>query len=192
MKKSKRIRGLKRSILISTLLVGLAGGAAFAVLQSQQDTLTSNSISTASANLTVSNDNIVYADSRPGYSFTNIIPGGAAVPAAGQPFFLKNTGGTPLGIKFMVSNTPTGTAGIDLSKVDVLLTTVASGNPVQTFSLQSLISSYASGGIAVTGSNIDPGNFQQYKLQVSMASDAMSGSSASIGNIDFAFRGFAQ
>jgi hypothetical protein len=192
MKKSKRIRGVKRSVLLATLLVGMAGGSAYAVLQSQQDTLSSNTISTASANLTLSLDNIVYADSRPGYNFTNIIPGGAAVPTTGNPVYLKNNGGTPLGIKFMVSNTPTGTAGIDLSKVDVLLTTVASGNPVQTFTLQSLMSSFATGGITVTGSNIDPGNFQQYKLQVSMTSDAMSASSASIGNIDFAFRGFAQ
>lgn len=192
MKKSKRIRGLKRSILIATLTVGLAGGAAYAVLQTQQNTLTSNTISTASANLTISNDGTTYNTTRPGYDFTNVIPGWAAVPATGYPVYLKNTGGTPLGLKFMVSTTPTGTIGVDLNKVNVLLTTVASGNPVQSFTLQSLISGYATGGVAVTGSNIDVGATQQYKIQVSMAADAVTGSSASLGNIDFAFKGFAQ
>ncbi len=50
MKKSRRLRSLKRSIIIATLLTGLAGGAAYAVLQTQ-DTLTGNTISTATANL---------------------------------------------------------------------------------------------------------------------------------------------
>lgn len=192
MKKSKRIRALKRSILIATLTVGLAGGAVYAVLQSQQNTLTGNTISTATANLQLSTDDMSYGNAHAGFDFNNIVPGGSAVPITGYPIYLKNAGGTPLSLKLSVSTTPTGTSNVDLSKVNVLLTTVASGTPIQTFSLQSLISSSATGGAAITGNNLDINTTQLYKIQVSMASDAVTGSSASLGNIDFAFRGFAQ
>lgn len=192
MKRSKRIRSLKRSILIATLLVGVAGGGAYAVLQSQQNSLTGNTISTATANLQLSVDNQNFSYSHIGFDFNNIVPGGQAVPTTGYPFYLKNAGGTPLAIKLAVNGTPTNPDNVDLSKVNIILATVASGSNPQTFSLQSLIASSPSGGTQVSVNNLDIGVTQFYKLQASMAADAVTATSASIGNIDFTFTGIAQ
>jgi hypothetical protein len=191
MKKSKRIRSLKRSVAIATLLVGLAGGAAFAALQSQQNTLTGNTISTATANLGIGSDGVNFTTSQSGFEFDNVVPGGAAVPATGYSFYLKNNGGTPLAIKFYVSSTPSNPGNVDLTKVNVILTTVGTATP-QTFTLKSLIDANATGGVQISTANLNPTYSQQYKLQVSMAADALTGSSASLGNIDFSFRGLAQ
>lgn len=192
MKKAKKRGGLMRAIILATLMVGLAGGGAYAVLQTQNNTLTGNTISTATANLQISADGTNFGNTHLGFDFNNIVPGGAAVPVTGYPFYLKNAGGTPLAIKFMVTGTPANPNNVDLSKVNVLLTTVASGIPVQTFNLQSLMSSASTGGISISPNNLDISFVQQYKLQVSMTADAFSGGSASIGNIDFAFAGSVQ
>jgi hypothetical protein len=192
MKKSRRLKGLKRSIAVATLLTGLAGGATFAALQSQQDTLTGNLISTASANLLLSNDGTTFTSSQSGFDFNNIVPGGPAQPATGYSFYLKNTGGTALDLKLYVSSTPSNPSSINLSKVNIVLTPVGSGTTAQTFSLQSLIDAKATGGLAITGSAINAGLTQQDKLQVSMTSDAVVQNSANLGNIDFAFIGQTQ
>ena len=192
MTKSKRFKSIKRSLLIATLLTGLTGGAAYAVLQSQQNTLTGNTISTATANLNLSLDGTSYSSSTAGFDFNSIVPGGSAVPATGYPFYLKNSGATPLAIKFYVSSTPSNASSIDLTKVNVLLTTVGSGTSPQSFSLQALKDAAATGGLAISTATLNPTYSQQYKLQVSIASDATIQSGASLGNIDFAFRGIAQ
>jgi hypothetical protein len=190
MKKSRRFRSLKRSIAIATLTVGLTGSAAFAVLQSQ-NTLTGNTISTATANLQLSIDGTTYTTSKVGFDFNNIVPGGSAVPTTGYSFYLKNAGGTPLGIKFAVAGTPSNPNGVDLSKVNIILTTVASGTSPASYSLQSLLSANG-GGVTILPASLAVGISQQYKLQVSMDADAVTGSSASLGNIDFVFTGTAQ
>lgn len=192
MTKSKRFKNIRRSILIATLLTGLTGGAAFAVLQSQQNTLTGNVISTATANLGLSLDGINFTSSTAGFEFANIVPGGAAVPATGYPFYLKNNGGTPLAIKFYVSGTLSNAANVDLTKVNILLTTVGSGANPQSFTLEALKEAAATGGLPISTATLNPTYSQQYKLQVSIATDANIQSGASLGNIDFAFRGTAQ
>ena len=192
MKKSKKLKGLKRSVLAASMIVLFGGGMTYAVLQSLQNLLTGNTITTATANLQLSTDATNYGNSRVGFSFENIVPGGDPVPVTGHPFYLKNAGGTPLALKMAVTSVPTNTGNVDLSKVNVLLTTFGSGQLPQTFTLQSLIDTSASGGLAVTGNNLAINATQQYKLQVSMAADAVTGSSAALGNIDFAFTGLAQ
>ena len=192
MKRSNKLRRLKRSALAATLIVMLGGGAAYAVLQSLQNILTGNTISTATADLQLSTDGTAYGNSRVGFSFNNIVPGGEAVPTTGHPFFLRNAGGTPLALKLAVTSVPTNPNNVDLSKVNVLLSTVGTGLLPQSFTLKSLIDTSTSGGLAVSGENLAIGAVQQYKLQVSMTSDAVTGSSAALGNIDFAFTGLAQ
>jgi hypothetical protein len=188
MKKQSNRTAIFRAIGVIAVLIVIVSGVTFAALQSQQDTLTGNTIQTATANLQLSTDGTSYNNSHAGFDFTNIVPGGAAMPTAGYGFYLKNGGGTPLTLKLAVTSTPTNPDGVDLSKVSVLLTTVGSGTPIQTFSLQSLLTN---GGVSLTGNSLATGAAQQYKLQVSMTTDAVSSSSASLGNIDFAFSGTA-
>lgn len=191
MKKSSDSKVMIRALGVISAVVVIVSGVTFAALQSQQNTLAGNTIQTATANLQLSTDGTSYSDSHPGFDFNNLVPGGQAVPTTGYPLFLKNGGGTALALKLAVSSTPTNPSSVDLSKVTVLLTTVGSGAGAQNFSLQSLIAANAS-GLAITGSNLASGVAQQYKLQVSMSSDAVTGASASLGNIDFAFSGLAQ
>lgn len=191
MKRTKHKTALLRAVGMVTAVVIIVSGVTFAALQSQQDTLTGNTIETATANLQLSTDGTNYSDSHAGFNFNNIVPGGQAVPTTGYPFYLKNAGGTPLSLKLAVTSLPTNPNTVDLGKVNVLLTPVATGTPMQTFTLQSLIASSASGGLAITSGNLASGASQQFKLQVSMATDAVSGSTASLGNIDFSFSGTA-
>lgn len=173
--------------VIAAVLI-LVSGVTFAALQSQQDTLAGNTVETATANLQLSTDGATYGSSRGGFDFNNLIPGGQAVPAAGYAFYLKNSGGTPLALRMTLSSVPTNPDNVDLSKVNVLVTAVGSGMSAQSFPLQSLA---ANGGVALPFANLNSGASQQYKLQMSMASDAVSGSSASLGNIDVSFAGTA-
>jgi hypothetical protein len=177
-----------RAVGVVAVLLVIVSGVTFAALQSQQDTLTGNTIQTATANLQLSTDGVNFTNSQAGFNFNNLVPGGPAVPTAGYGFYLKNAGGTALSLKMAIVNTPTNPDSVDLSKVSILLTTVGSGTGIQTFSLQSLL---APGGVALTGNSLTNGTTQQYKLQVSMTTDAISGSSASLGNLDFAFSGTA-
>ncbi len=180
-----------RLAVASLAVATLVGGVAFAALQSQQIKLMGNSIQTATANLQISPDGNNYSNAQSGFVFSNLVPGGQAMPLNGDIFYLKNAGGTPLALKFAVSSTPSNPDSVDLSKVNVILNYGTNG-PQQTFTLAALIAANLTGGLAInTPAAINAGNTAQYSLQVSMASDAVTGSSASLGNIDFAFTGLA-
>lgn len=192
MKLSTKSKALTRVVGVVAAVMVVVSGVTFAALQSQQDMLVGNTIETGTANLQLSTEGINYSDKQAGFDFNNLIPGGPAVPTAGYSVYLKNVGGTPLALKMLVNSVVNNPANVDLSKVNVLLTTVGGGAGAQSFSLASLMAAAANGGLDIGGNNLGPGTSQQYKLQVSMASDAVSGSSANIGNIDFVFSGLAQ
>lgn len=189
MKRSKHKAALLRATGTVAAVVVIVSGVTFAALQSQQDTLTGNTIETATANLQLSNDGVSYGDSHAGFDFNNIVPGGPAVPTTGYPFYLKNTGGTPLSLRLAINSTPVNPHNVDLSKVNVVLTPVGTGAGAQTFTMQSLIAGTQSGGAVINGANLAIGSSQQFKLQISMAADALNGSVASLANIDLSFSG---
>lgn len=184
---------LARSFGTIAAIIILASGVTYAALQSQQIKLTGNTIETATANLVISADGSFFANSKTGFSFNNLIPGGGPTPWDGYSLWLKNSGGTPLNLKLAVSSVPTNPNNVDLTKLNVILTPVGNNaGPSQSFTLQSLIDANTTGGLAVTSpSQLFVGNTQQYTIKVSMAIDAISGSTASLGNIDFAFTGQA-
>ena len=189
MKYRSNTKPLMRAVVVMALVMMLVSGVTYAALQSQQAVLSGNTISSATADLKISTDNITSTNAHTGFDFSAVIPGGPAVPAAGYSFYLKNSGSTADQIKVAVSTTPTNLSGIDLSKVSITITRVP-GGATQTFTLASLISAYADGGLALS-ENLNAASFSQYKLQASMLSDAFSGSSAALSNIDFVFLGTA-
>ena len=191
-KRSNNFKALARALGIVSAAVILVGGVTFAALQSQRNTLAGNTIETATANLLLGTDGTTFGNSHAGFDFNNLIPGGQAVPATGYSVYLKNDGGTALALKLAVNSVPTNPNNVDLSKVNILLTTVGSGSGAQTFSLQALMAAAATSGLDITGSHLSVGTTQQYKLQISMAADALTGSVAALGNIDFTFTGLAQ
>ena len=180
-----------RAVGIVAAVMIVVSGVTFATLQSQQVKLTGNTIQTATANLQISPDGIIYSGSQQGFAFSNLVPGGQAMPLSGYSLYLKNAGGTPLALKLALSSVPTNTDNVDLTKVHVILTP-ADGGSVQNFTLQSLVDASSTGGqsILVPG-ELMPSASEQYKLQISMESDAVNGPSATIGNLDFSFSGVA-
>jgi hypothetical protein len=59
--------------------------------------------------------------------------------------------------------------------------------------MESLINANASGGVMITSPiHILTGEILHYTIKVSMATDAITSQSASLGNIDFAFAGIAK
>lgn len=182
-------RALARAVAVMGMVMILVSGVTFAALQSQQAVLSGNTITSATADLKISTDGTTYTNTQTGFDFSSVVPGGPAVPAAGYSFYLKNSGSINTQIKVGVSTTPTNLSNIDLTKVTVVFTRVPGGTP-QSMTLASLISAYADGGTALTDT-LNATTFSQYKIQVSMAADAFSGSGASLGNITFVFMGTA-
>lgn len=190
MRKKSDFKPLFRAITVMGIVMVLVSGVTFAALQSQQSVLSGNTIESATADLKISLDNITYTSSHTGFDFAGVVPGGPAVPAAGNAFWLKNSGTTSTQVKLAVSTTPTNLSNVDLSKVMVIITHTPGGTS-QSVTLASLISTYASGGTALTDI-LPSATAYQYKIQISMAVDAFTGSGASLGNIDFVFIGAAQ
>src|SRR5579884_853474 len=187
MRRFNNFKAMARAVMVVGAVVAVVSGVTFAALQSQQNTLTGNTIETATANLQISKNDTNYTNTQSGFDFSGIVPGGSAVPVTGYPFYLKNSGQVKLALKMAVVSTPSNPNNVDLSKVNVVVTTMGGNNlPTQTFSLQSLLNN---GGVDI--GTIDNNNSLQYKLQISMASDAVTGNSASLGGIDFAFTGVA-
>lgn len=183
---------IARAISVVAAVAVMVTGVTFAALQSQQAVLSGNTIQSASANLLIGTASASYSEygsSHSGFTFTNVIPGGAAVPATSS-VYLKNTGTATLSVKLSASGTPTNTAGVDLSKVMIHLTRVDTG-ATQSASLQTLIDGNPSGGLVLTDTLAPASTGTEYTLSVSMTDDAFTGSSAAIGAIDFVFSGTA-
>lgn len=86
-----------------------------------------------------------------------------------------------------VSTAPTNLSSVDLTKVSIVVTRVPGGSS-QSLTLASLVNGHIDGGVALTDT-LAAGVANQYKVQVSMSTDAFTGAGASLGNIDFVFTG---
>ncbi len=190
MHRTNSYRVIGRAVLATAAVAITLTGVTFAILQSQQIKLTGNTIQTATANLQISADGVSYANSQAGFTFSNLVPGGSPTPVGGRSFFLKNAGGAPLTLKLALTSPVSNPDNVDLSKVSVIVTPSV-GTP-QTFSLSALIAAANGGGLSLTSpSQLNPNVAQQFTIQAQMAADAVSGSSATLGNIDLAFTGEA-
>ncbi len=184
----RSISPLFRTFMVLGAVGIITTAVTFAALQSQNAVLSSNTISTSTAFLLVSTDNLAFNNTKPGFTFSNVTPGGAATPANGYSFYLKNTGTANLGIKVAVGTAPSNPNSVDLSKVFVDFTRTETGL-TQNLSLKSLVDSYATGGTALNDI-VNAGTTGQYSVKVSMTSDAYSGSSgATISGVDLSFSG---
>lgn len=176
---SLRTASLRRTIIIAVIVVGLAGAAAYALLQAR-GVLTGNTISTASANLVISTDGRTYLQSMPGFSFDGVVPGGYPAPAEGYPLYVKNIGTTPLDLRLALNNTPSNPDALDLNKFSFTVT--GDDEVPKSFTLVSL---------ANQGQSLDdelpPGATRQYMLRAQVAEDA--GQSIMVSNIDLALVG---
>jgi hypothetical protein len=174
---------LVRAAVILGAVGVLVTGVTFAALQSQQATLTGNSIQSATADLRIGTSASTFDTTRSGFTFKDVVPGGPAMPTDGYNFYLKNYGSAPLTLKVVIGSTPTNVSNIDLSKVKLQLTRV-DNDTAQSASLQELTTT----GLAITDP-IGPSSIVQYKLRAVMDEDAFNGTGAALSGIDLVFSG---
>ena len=181
-------------LIVAIIIGGMATtGVTYAALQSQQAILSGNTIESATAALQLSKDGGNYSSSTTGFDFAGLVPGGVAMPSqyGGHPLWLKNTGSAGLNLNVTVNGAPTTSGDIDLSKVSLVLTPVTGGGTAQTIPLSSLIGASAGTTTTLSVPTLTSGTTMQYKIQMQMASDAFSGSSATISNLNLVFAGTA-
>ena len=188
----KSIKPVVRAVSVIAAVGVVVTGITFAALQSQSAALAGNSIETASANLQVSKDGSAFGNTASGYDFSNIVPGGAAVPTDGNTFYFRNAGTTNLALKLSVNGQQVvNDPSLNLAKVWVIVTSPDA--VAHKLALSVLISSYSTGG-ADLGVTLNTSSTGLFKVQVSIDADALSGgttSSASIKNVDLTFGGTA-
>ena len=184
--KLKNQAALLRAALVVAVLAALVTGVTFAALQSQQATLTGNSIQSATADLRIGTSQSTFDASRSGFTFKDIVPGGAAVPADGNTFYLKNYGTATLKLKLNLGSTPVNTANVDLDKVRLVLSRVDTASADQTVTLKEL----KEDGLVITDP-INAATIGHYKLRAMMDNDAYQGTGAAISGIDLVFSGTA-
>lgn len=151
----------------------------FAALQSQAS-LTNNTISSATANLQVKSSGS-FAPQDAGFAFAGVVPGGAAVPATGNAFQLKNGGDIDLAIYASMPAAPTFSGGtVDQSKVKLVLDCTTTGGKAfaLTSDLTALVAAHSTGGVlmAVDALPKTTDNIADCIAKVQMDIDALSGS----------------
>ncbi len=188
MNQPRAAKPLARALIILSLVAIITTGASFAALQSQTASLTGNIIESTTADLRIGTSQSSFAASRAGFDFKDVVPGGSAVPADGNTFYLKNYGSANLALKVGIGTAPSNLNNVNLGKVFLVFSRVDTNGAEQTLSLKSLIDGYSSGGVSLNDV-IAGGVIAQYKIRVSMDSDAFSGSGATISGIDLVFSG---
>lgn len=183
-----RAIGVMSAVGIATTLV------TFAAIQSNGNALAGNTIQTATAALMISTNGTDFLVNVPGFNFTGLIPGGDAQPVANNyTVHIKNIGTANLKLALSVPAQPTVVGAPDLSKVSVLLTPPAVvGFPApatQTIPLSDLIAGKVSLNNSAVGAS---GGTVSFRVQVYMAADAFTGSSASISDLNLSFSGSPQ
>lgn len=187
---TRRLSWLQLLLAVAGCLV-VGGSVSFAAL-SQQAKLTGNSIQTATANLQISADGNTYGNTLSGFNFSSLVPGGRPMPLTGYQVYLKNSGTTPIALKLAVTSKPTNPDNVDLAKVHVVLTPTFGGS-IQNVTLAALIAAADTGGEPILlPAQLMPTTAFQYTVQIQMEADALNGSSATIGGVDFSFTGLAQ
>jgi len=176
-----------RAISLASAIVVIVAGVTFAVMRSQEAKVTGNSVQAATANLLVGLNNTDFAAIQNGFAFNGLVPGQPAVPLNGHTIFLKNAGGTSLALGVAVSSAPLNPDNVNFNKVHVIFTPAATGI-AQDISLQSLTDNPL-GQILLPAQLIAPNSISQYKIQISMDADAISGTNASLSNLNLSFSG---
>ena len=167
------VKQLVQAALLSAALVGLLGGAAYALLlRTPTAYVEGNTIRTATADLLVSNDGTNFGRNVPGFVFDNAISGGDAVPEAqfAHTVYVKNSGSVPLQVGLSAGNSLINNSNIDLSKVRVIVS-VDDGTYVSTFTLAVLVNAQAAGGELIDQVRALPAG-EQFKVAFQIQLDA--------------------
>ena len=186
-KRSKNLGAWARGVGVICAVIIMATGVTRAALQSAQASLLNNSISSSTADLRIGTSATSFAASRTGFAFKDLVPGGLALPTDGNIFYLKNYGSAKLSLRVSVGSIPINVSTVDLNKVFLSFTRVDT-LMTQSFSIESLVGTYSTGGVMLNDF-LAGGAVAEYKLQAYMTTDAFSGQTALVDDIDLVFSG---
>jgi len=183
----QKINPMARAIGVIGAVAALVTATTFAVLTSNPVVLADSSFSTGTAALQIWDDGASQYVTTPvnGFSFTNVAPD---VQTGAFTFWLRNNGTLPLDIFSIgtVVSTPniTDPSGVEFEVTNLSL----SGGGTTTFSLTTLVD-----GVPDlwpdTSASLDPGEENQYSIKLKVLSSAITGSSASMNDLDLTFTG---
>lgn len=172
---------LLRAFLVIGAVAALVTSITFANL-SNTATLADNQFTTATAELKIWDPvDLAYEDVVTGFNFTNVVPGTPTLPFT---FWLKNDGGVPLDVT-VVSSDGLETGITNNDGVDFTITNVAEAVSV-TYSYEALIDGTPD---QLPGTDLDPAEEEQYTVSLLVDGAAVTGSSASITDMDWTFTG---
>jgi hypothetical protein len=183
MQSIRTINPVLRAVGVIGVVAVLAVSVTFAALSSNSVVLADNQFATGTAHLQIWNGSAFTDSPVSGFDFTNIIPGTETAP---YTFYLKNTGDVPLSISSVSDFGAIPTNIVDPTQVTVKITNVDQSNVFTTYTLSQLWDSTPD---ALPGSSIGAGVQNQYDVTVLVAPGAVSGSSASLTNLDLTFTG---
>lgn len=188
----KRRAGIRAAAIFSAAAV-LLTGVTYASMQSQNDTLQGNTIMSATASLQILGANGIYADTAPGFTFSNLEPGGAPGPTPGHTVSLKNTGSTTLALKASINGTTySNPQHISISKVQFNFTP-STGSTGLSASMAALCTGYNTAVPLPLNINLAPGQVVDLIIQAQLAADAVTTTTTgvSLSGIDVIFSGNA-
>jgi hypothetical protein len=196
---NRKTIAIARGVGVIGATVALLAGVTFAALTSTA-TLSDNTLATATANLTVSNDGTTFGATEAGFTVAGLVPGSGVT----DPFYLSNTGGVNLGLTLQAVPNPsdstiteTGTtSATDLSNVTVVVTNLNTGNS-NTYTLAQLVSGVQpltdalNAGVTGTTSPVNaPGDYSVH-FDINPAT-VVGGGPATVSGFDLVFAGTQQ
>ena len=191
MQSLRSISPIARAIGVIGAVAVLVTTVTYAALQSQA-TLTENTIASATAELEVSNDDVVYDESVTGFDFEGAIPGGASSDP--ETFYLRNSGDVDLDISATVptalpltwEDSNSDPVIVDESMVDIAIScTFTSGS----FTIDGDLVTMGAGDVAAVGDALPDGEDATCTATVSMDAGAFSADSATSDGFDITFTG---
>jgi predicted ribosomally synthesized peptide with SipW-like signal peptide len=198
MRTFKGISPLVRAVGVFSAVAVVVGGVTFAAFNSQA-TLTSNTISTATANLQVYDTKLnVFSSTGQGFTITDLVPGTGVT----SPFYLKNAGGIPLAVTAHIPAAPAappeGYGFTGFENVKVTITSDETGCTINT--KNTTMAKLLAGEVALpcnplaagaqgNNSPTATGTEGNYKIKFDIDPAAITGNHAGVGAFDLVFTG---
>jgi hypothetical protein len=184
---SKKTMAIARAAGVIGAVSALTVGITFANLTAPPVTLTNNTIASATAALEISGSaGVTYGTTATGFTINNVVPGSGY--SGEGVFHLRNVGGVNLNITAEVDPDAAPSGTVNKSKVHLKFREYQSGLPTGSEVLTTL-AALESGPVPMPNNPLGAGNTRQYRVNVAIDIDAITGAGASLDNFTFVFTG---
>lgn len=179
----RQINPVLRAIAVIGVVAALVTSITLAL--SSSATLTNNTISSASVNLLVNNQEDAtddFVESEAGFAFDNLVPG---TPSEAMNFQLRNSGELPLDVYVQITGESALPVGVDGSDITFTFTSLT-GDPTVTKTWAELIA--APGALLVNNMAANPSASEDIEVTVTL-DESISAESVDITAFNFTFTG---